>query len=511
MQKLTVIFACLLIFAPSCDSTHHNLNSINDLKDVDFGQSVSKHSLLLLHWFANVINIDNNHILHLSFDQNTAFGSHHYGNYEGVLEPLPRGSRYYTVGNLNAFRSRELPDYVLHPAVREYVGNNMDRIVFRVQETNSGVHRIDRVYLTQHYRPQEHQGTRYNPDFTYQISINLLQQIRMFSVQDNHRSLQTLRDQFGSNAHLSDIRNIWGASLASLGLLLFIVIQEKHSKIIRHVHKESHSIKPAAGHGAGASTKPLPTPEKVFREKPTKNRQPSTARRNPQPDFVVNIPEECNINLLYADQPDQVNLKIITGKNGKATIVWSNVSGHMIKEGVAVVLFKHQWEQEVSSTYKLIESSEGRYDTSVLLNDGLQVRLHKARRKCFFWTKVEEEICRGPELKSPGEVSILGNNAYLQLLVRDGKACARLYVRKSFRQWKSEFDKCWVGFYKSAERHTNDYEFWRWQWATKFQPSLDVGEFNTFEYCSGMRVAPGVQARFIHKNSKELARTPTWQ
>uniref|UniRef100_A0A8C6U485 Uncharacterized protein n=1 Tax=Neogobius melanostomus TaxID=47308 RepID=A0A8C6U485_9GOBI len=477
MQKSRVIISCLLALVLSCDSTHQKLKSLNDLKDIDFERSVPKHGLLLLHWFANVINIDNNNVLRLTFDPNTEdFGSHHYGNYENMLDPLPRGYRYFTVGNLYEETSNELPEYVLHPPVREYEGNNMDRILFRV--TNSGVHIIDQVYLTQHYRQHEQQGTRYNPDHTYRISNSLLQQIRTFSVENNHMSLRQLRDRFHSNADDSqfrDIRNTWGKSLACLGLLLFIVIQEKHSK-----------------------NKPIKnTPEK---------RHPSTVRRTTQPDYVVNMPDE-RYTLFYPNQSDQVHLEITTGGNGKATIVWRNVSRHKITEGAAVVLF--QRDQEASSAYKLIMTSEGIYNTSVPLTEGLQVRLHKARRTCFFWTKLEEEICRGPEFQSPDPVSI-ADNAFLQLFVRDGKACARLFVKRSFRQWKSEFKQSWVGFYTSADRCTEDYEWWQWQWVTKFQQGPDVGDYNTLEYCSGLTIAPGVQTRFILKDYQETARI-TWQ
>uniref|UniRef100_A0A8C6U0L8 Uncharacterized protein n=1 Tax=Neogobius melanostomus TaxID=47308 RepID=A0A8C6U0L8_9GOBI len=168
-------------------------------KKLDFGQSVPKHGLLLLHWFANVINIDNNNVLRLTFDPNTEdFGSHHYGNYENMLDPVPWGYRYFTVGNLYEETSDELPQYVLHPPVREYEGDNRDRIIFRVRETNPRVHIIDQVYLTQHFRPEEFQGTRYDPDHTYPISTNLLREISEIPYPELWRRLQTRDD----NIHL---------------------------------------------------------------------------------------------------------------------------------------------------------------------------------------------------------------------------------------------------------------------------------------------------------------------
>ncbi|KAI3359251.1 hypothetical protein L3Q82_002770 [Scortum barcoo] len=192
--------------------TVQRLKSINALKKIDFGQSVPKHSLLLLHWFANTVDIDNNNVIWLTFDPDGGdYGSHHYGNYEGLLDQLPWGYRYYTVGNLH--QSTQLPSYVLRPQSLEYVGRNRDRIIIRVREQNTGGRarqRIDQVYITQHYDTSEYQGTPYDPDHTYQVTTNLLRQIREFSVGQNQQTLSYLRNRFGSNADDFYIRNTWG-------------------------------------------------------------------------------------------------------------------------------------------------------------------------------------------------------------------------------------------------------------------------------------------------------------
>ncbi|XP_059203503.1 uncharacterized protein LOC131982923 [Centropristis striata] len=233
-MKTTGSCCVVLYFALTFASAVQNkLDSITDLKKLNYGQTVPKHSLMLLHWFANTVDIDNNDNIWLTFDPNVGdYGSHHYGNYEGLLEPLPRGNgyRYYTIGNLNQETSVPLPPYVVHPP-RQYVGRNRDRVIIRVRVQNTGwrdLQRIDQVYITQHYDTSEHQGTPYDPDHTYQIATNLLRQIREFSVGENQQPLWYLRRRFGSNADDLDIRNTWG-DLASLGLLLFIVIQEKFS------------------------------------------------------------------------------------------------------------------------------------------------------------------------------------------------------------------------------------------------------------------------------------------
>ncbi|XP_053193796.1 uncharacterized protein LOC128378334 [Scomber japonicus] len=488
--SVRVVSCCVaLILALTSVSAVQKHKSINGLKKINFGQSVPTHSLVLLHWFANTVDIDNNNVIWLTFDPNGDYGSHHYGNYEGLLDPLPHGNvrySYYTVGNINQDTSVPLPTYVIHPPVEEYVGTNLDRIIFRVREYNTGwqvLQAIDQVYITQHYGNSY--ATRYDPAHTYQITTNLLREIRLFSVEDYGRnSLSELRDHFGSNINdfqLRNLTNTWG-NLACLGLLLFIVIQEKH------LCKQQ-------------------------------NNRSQRATKREAPDVVISFPENrqnhnAHVSVSFGDllPQDHITLEVATCTNGKARILWSNVTRHRLKEGVMVVLFKDNKGQE-AIYYKSIDGEEGSYDTSVPLNDGLQVRLHKVRRQFCFWTRVGEEICRGPEFKDPKAVNITGYQARLQLFVKDGKACARLYVDKSFSEWRSEFNKSWVGFYTSTDKGTNEYEWWQWQWATKFSPSTDfrTSSYDVYEYRSSMAIAPGVQARFILSDEVVKARTPSWR
>lgn len=187
-----------------------------------------RHSLLLLHWFANVINIDHYNTITVTFNPNTDFGSHHYGNYEGMLDRPPPGSRYFIVGNLHEDTSNQLPDYVQNPPVRQYEGTNRDRIIFSAERLN-GVYRISRVYLTHHERGP---ANDYDPEHTYQISTNLLRQMRQFS-NGNPAALWALRNQFHrdiSDSQMTNIRATWGDHLTCLGLLLFIVLQGNYNR-----------------------------------------------------------------------------------------------------------------------------------------------------------------------------------------------------------------------------------------------------------------------------------------
>uniref|UniRef100_A0A3Q1JLF4 Uncharacterized protein n=1 Tax=Anabas testudineus TaxID=64144 RepID=A0A3Q1JLF4_ANATE len=177
------------------------LNSINDLKRINFGQSVPKYSLLLLHWFAKTVSIDNNNVIWLTFDPNDKdYGSHPYNNFERLLDPLPQGHRYYTVGNPNQGSSLELPSYVVNHGMED-MRRNTARIIIRVSDRHPNI--ADQVYITQHYETNQHQGAEYDPEHTYEVTTDLLREIREFSVSQNQRhSLSELRDDFGSCRHI---------------------------------------------------------------------------------------------------------------------------------------------------------------------------------------------------------------------------------------------------------------------------------------------------------------------
>uniref|UniRef100_A0A3Q3GZ82 Uncharacterized protein n=1 Tax=Labrus bergylta TaxID=56723 RepID=A0A3Q3GZ82_9LABR len=193
------------------------LDSIDDLKNIDFGGSVPQHSLVLLYWFAHTVDIVGNSI-RLTFDpDNDEYGAHHFGNFENMLD-LPRGYKYYTVGNLKDNILRPLPDYVVNPPTLSNEGNR-DRIIFSVRNQW-----INQVYITQHYGNSDIYGTEYDPNCTYHITTNLLRQIREFSMGGNYQTLLSLHNRFGSNADVSSIINTWGR-LACLGLFLSIVRQ----------------------------------------------------------------------------------------------------------------------------------------------------------------------------------------------------------------------------------------------------------------------------------------------
>uniref|UniRef100_A0A8C5BCN7 Uncharacterized protein n=1 Tax=Gadus morhua TaxID=8049 RepID=A0A8C5BCN7_GADMO len=189
-------FLVLFLSVLSTESTIRILNSINDLKKIPFGQSVPKHSLVLLHWFANTIGFDNNDLMELTFEpRHGDYGTHHYGNYEGVLDRLPPGQQYYTLGNINPMiniNGISLPSYVTGD-LNHLLGSeelNRARIIFSLLDQDT----IDQVFITQHYHASQGLGTVYDPVHTYQISINLLRELREFFLDQPSEKTTTKRE-----------------------------------------------------------------------------------------------------------------------------------------------------------------------------------------------------------------------------------------------------------------------------------------------------------------------------
>ncbi|XP_028310326.1 uncharacterized protein LOC114467964 [Gouania willdenowi] len=488
MENMSIVCMVLLL-APSLASAVQTLKTLNDLHQMYLGKYVPKHTAVLLYWFTNTVDIDNNHNIWLTFDPNSGeYGSHHYGNYERLLDPLPLGHvryQYYTVGNINHRATEELPHYVVDTR-DEYNEGNINRIIFRVIQSNLGRQRIDQVYITQHYRGSE-RSNAYDPQYTFQVHVNLLRQIREFSsVRNQMNSLRNFRDRLEIDANdfqLRDISNIWG-DVAGLGLFLFIVFCENYS------YKRKKQPRPAA-------------PKRT------------------QPDYVVNIPERGNnhvnigqfCSIAVEDHNNGIILKVTVNTCGKAKIIWKNIPLVYLREKVMVVLYKNDNDDEVLAKHCIGNKKSGTYETSISVSDGFQVRLHAVVTKCFFWSSRGRELQRGPEFESPKPVDISNYNAKLQLFVEDGKACARIYVKKTFYEWMSEFEKSWVGFYSSAHKATGSYEWWQWQWVRKFKQnvSLENSSYSVYEYRSSMTAAPGVQIRFILQGEEDEASTPSWE
>ncbi len=114
------------------------------------------------------------------------------------------------------------------------------------------------------------------------------------------------------------------------------------------------------------------------------------------------------------------------------------------------------------------------------------------------WSK--PEYFYGPEFYDANKefpTAISDFDASLQLFTKDGKACAKLYIKNTFCEWEDAFYYAWVGFYKSSEDGNGDY--YTYQYAVKFEKveAKSTKDYDIYQYKSKLVIAPGVQIRFL--------------
>jgi hypothetical protein len=224
------------------------------------------------------------------------------------------------------------------------------------------------------------------------------------------------------------------------------------------------------------------------------------------------------------DETKSIKLAVKTTNRGGARITFSGIPRRLLDKGVIWAVYKNNDSTDMLDFSSVIDGASGSFDTSVSLNPGHQARLHPHKSRCPFvlcrnYNTSGEEIHRSPEIHDanreiPVDISGYKPNASLQLFLKDGKACARLYVTKSFTDWKEKLNNSWVGFYSSEKNNTNEYKTSQWQWAVKFSEESrsdwkDIPEYDVYVYRSSMPMSPGVQTRFML--GKSGARTPPWE
>ncbi|XP_071217288.1 uncharacterized protein [Salvelinus alpinus] len=412
-------FILCLSLASVC-AINGTLNSIDDLRDKKFGHIFPRHGLMLVHWLANTIQMDNNDMT-LNFNPTRRdYGIHFYGNADKPC-PLPPLSRrhgsYYSLGNIgrnNNNGAMALPLYVT-----QGFENNRDRVVLRVREEEPNQHIVDEVYVTQHYPRNGNRGTGYDPIKTYRVNVSLLRQIQNLS-NINLNVIPQTYDAEINHSSLQSLRNTW-RDTPGLALLLALVLH-------------------------------FTCPNILFKEQALcLTSQPQSGMDNPR----------------VEDDKSLIKLEVKTTDRGKARIIWSGIPKRLLDQGVMVVLYKSNGSESKLDRASVRGKASGSYNTSVPLNPGLQVRLHKKVMILCVFATIGDEICRSSEFHDANReipASINDYDASLQLFVKDGKACARLYVKKSFTAWKKTFNNSWVGFYSSEG--TLDHK--TWQWAVKF-------------------------------------------
>lgn len=468
-MRLCILFVCLFL---ASISAVQRLGNLIELKNSAYGKHSPRHGLKLLFWLAQrITSIDQNNVFQVNLNLRRGdFGFHRFWNHEHILPTLTIGNQaYYSVGNIGPRRPTELPPFVTQDiSISQELSipdpqNNMDRLVVAASRNNPT--RINRVFLTSHtYRQNS-----FEPGDTYEIDPQLIQQIRRpndISPNDyNNYLLNTLPHNIEITENLritfDDALNI----IHEPGLAAFLVL---------------------AGYD-------------VF----------YSYRRS----LIYCItPSSRRIELLY--QPQQydfsdLKLEVRSTTKGYAKLIWENIPKNLL-DNYAIQVAVCDAKQTYCHKNRIYDVSSY-LDTSIALNPGLQPQLF-----------VESNLCNkitfyGPVFNEANRVipiQIKEFDVSLQLYTENGWACARLYINKTFSNWKDVFNKSWVGFYNSDKAANTQYK--AWEYVVNFEKMTDGqggDDYNTYQYKSNVYIAPGVQIRFLLDKTYDhmMAKTPYWE
>ncbi|XP_067309396.1 uncharacterized protein [Pseudorasbora parva] len=456
MMRLCFLLYCL--FSSSVSSVR-KLYDIDDLKNITYAKSAPRHGLQLLFWFSQkVLNVDQNNILIIdsNFDPHRGdFGFHRYLNKEGILPSLRSWQSYYSVGNLKSPGAKALPAYV-----RRYYRNtnvpqrNMDRLIVSVDPNRPK--RILGVFITSH---NLHKND-YNPSDTYEIDYSLILQIG-----DPHNCTLDQNINYGTYTILRNTQD--------------------------NEYDRCSQFLTEAGYSSTDCT----------------HSHFSRKKRSPY--------LKCNTY-------EGIKLEIKATPQGYSKLTWE-IPAEMIDNSkhVHIDICQNTYSSDTNEVHTQVTKqiniyeSSGALDTSVPLNVGLQPRL-RLYPSLFDFHFTNPYIWYGPEFDGSNGViptTIKGFDASLQLYAADGKACARLYIKKTFSNWKDVLDHSWIGFYKSSQDKNDDYS--TYQYADRFPKTENyiTHNYDIYQYDSSLAIAPGMQIRFLldKKYNKVLAQTTPWE
>ncbi|XP_062389650.1 uncharacterized protein LOC134078039 [Sardina pilchardus] len=207
-----------------------------------------------------------------------------------------------------------------------------------------------------------------------------------------------------------------------------------------------------------------------------------------------------------------VRLEVVTSPHpGYAWISWSGIPRTTLEKGVVMTLRSNtEGSGEVFHRSMDGQWTSGVMATPLRLDTGLQVTLAQ-----LAGPQSGVQLWAGPEFdETNGKLPTRGYDASLQLFVKRGKACVRLYIRKTFSDWMAvgRFGLSWVALYKSSSDRSMSTQ--TWQWVVRFTRNggRDTEAYEAYDYESNMDIRLEVQARFFlgRAYSSERARTAPW-
>ncbi|XP_072526289.1 uncharacterized protein [Salminus brasiliensis] len=477
---------CLVLASVTAIKT---LKDIKDLKkDKNLVKEFPRHGLLLLHWFANTVTVDGRGAIWLNFDPGQGIYGLRCSRHE-MLHPVNERRRpsqaegwYYSLGDLSNGGSRMLPSYVtqdFHNSMGSTQHRNMDRVLLKVQKNSP--QKVDKVYITQHF---EDRGQGAGPNTTYEISPKLILQIQALSNNlvcdaDDPRLDFSPCKVLDHQQKAAKVEMVYPKA-PGLAWFLALAGYNIHQRFLAFL----------------CSTNPANDPDGSC-----------------YPLSVEDRETQCQVHY-------KMKLEVKTTSKGYARILWSGIPESIARLEVNIGLYADGTQEEPLREYPLNGRTFGSIDTNVPLNPGLQVHLLRSEETAYylvFSTRHYTSIWKGPEFDDANWVPparVRGFDMSLQLYTKDGYACARLYVKKSFANWKSVFDNSWVGFYASAADETDKYG--KYEWVVNFEKRLEEGcplDYDVYECESVLAISPGVQARLMLTKhiASEKARTVPWE
>uniref|UniRef100_A0A8C1Q3K8 Uncharacterized protein n=1 Tax=Cyprinus carpio TaxID=7962 RepID=A0A8C1Q3K8_CYPCA len=546
-MRLCFLFFCL--FLASVFSLR-KLNDIHDLRNITYAKSAPRHGLQLLFWFAQkVVTVDKDNILILdsNFDPSRGdFGFHHYSNREDILPSLSSWQSYYSVGNLKSPGASALPAYV-----QKYYRNtnvperNMDRLIISVKQNKPN--KILSLFITAY----DLQKNDFNPADTYEIDPALVLQIGdpyYCSVDENNMSgIHTKSRKTEDTEYDRYLKFLTETGYSSNDC--------KHSHISRR-KKRSPYLQCNAYEGIKLEIKATTEGfSKLLWEIPAKMMENSkyvhieicqntrssetnevhTQFTNPYiwygPEFDgANrvIPTrikgfDASLQLYAEDGKACARLYIKkTFSNWKEVFYYSWVAFYKSSQDKNDEYSTYQYAGKFAKIENFITDNYDiyQYNSSLVIAPGVQIRFLLDKKyemvlaQTMPWEGVEAVTilpsdCGTPSPSLQPQISsnmpefFYGpeyNNIGLQLYTEDSKACARLYIKKTFTDWKDTFYYSWVGFYTSSQ-DTND-GYYTYCYVVKFEKmAVDNDNYDIYQYKSKLDIAPGVQIRFLKDKS----------
>ncbi|XP_016147377.1 uncharacterized protein [Sinocyclocheilus grahami] len=446
-----VMRLCFLLFClcSAHASSVRKLNDIEDLKNAEYGNSPPHHGLQLLFWFAqNVLNVDKSNSLILDSNFDPHRGDFGFHLYENREAVLP---------SLSSWQSYYSVGNLSYPAA-----NALPSYVRRYyKNTNVPERNIDRLIVSvdenmpnrifKVFITTHNQGKNdFNPSETYEIDSALILEIRYPLDCKLHEKKNKIYYTYKISQYTEDMED------------------DRCSQFLKQIGYKSIDCT-------------------------------YISRRKKR-----SLNSQCNTF-------EGIKLVIKATKRGSAKLTWE-IPADIMKKNKNVVVYIDTWQNSHSSDSKkkfTLYDLSGDLETSVSLNAGLQPRLQ------FFNYFGKPVTWYGPEFDGTNRVipiRIKGVDASLQLYTEDGKACARLYIKKTFSNWKDVLYYSWVGFYKSSQHE--HYDYYTYQYAVKFEKvqGHNTKKYGIYQYKSNLAIAPGVQIRLQNRNyNNVLAHTSSWE